>query len=32
MGSQEGVNAGVNSDFAQRNAPFFFDAGKTIAR
>jgi enterochelin esterase family protein len=29
MGLQEGVNAGVNSDFVQRNAAFFADPEKT---
>jgi enterochelin esterase-like enzyme len=29
MGLQEGVNAGVNSDFVQRNAAFFADPAKT---
>jgi enterochelin esterase-like enzyme len=29
MGLQEGVNAGVNSDFLQRNAAFFADPEKT---
>ncbi|HEY2013749.1 MAG TPA: alpha/beta hydrolase-fold protein [Bryobacteraceae bacterium] len=29
MGLQEGVNAGVNSDFEQRNAAFFADPEKT---
>lgn len=29
MGLQEGVNAGVNSDFVQRNAGFFADPEKT---
>jgi enterochelin esterase-like enzyme len=29
MGLQEGSNAGVNSDFVQRNAAFFADAEKT---
>jgi enterochelin esterase-like enzyme len=29
MGLQEGVNAGVNSDFVQRNAAFFTDPEKT---
>ena len=29
MGLQEGVNAGVNSDFVQRNAAFFSDPEKT---
>ncbi|MCX6630266.1 MAG: alpha/beta hydrolase-fold protein, partial [Candidatus Solibacter sp.] len=29
MGLQEGVNAGVNSDFEQRNAGFFADPEKT---
>jgi enterochelin esterase-like enzyme len=29
MGLQEGVNAGVNSDFVERNAAFFADPEKT---
>lgn len=29
MGLQEGVNAGVNSDFVKRNAAFFADPAKT---
>lgn len=30
MGLQEGVNAGVNSDFVERNTAFFADPEKTI--